>query len=155
MIDHVRGDGQAHREEIGHAGGESLYRWLVGHGLPDGFQALCNRCNISKGPGAACKLDHAADRYVETSLTLYYDAMAEGTKYLGQAGIARELKVTRQAVAKWRATFTGRSAHPFPLPDAWIDGVPGWLPDRLPEIKQWSESRPGQGSGGGRPRKTA
>lgn len=76
-----------------------------------------------------------------------------GTRYLGQAGIARELGVTRQAVAKWRATFGTDAAHPFPKPDAWVDGVPGWLPGRVAEIRKWSESRPGQGSGGGRPRR--
>lgn len=99
----------------------------------------------------------AADERLKTSLTLYYDAMADetsGAKYLGQAGIARELGVTRQAVAKWRATFA-EGDHPFPKPDVWIDGVPGWLPDRVAEIRAWSESRPGQGSGGGRPRKMA
>lgn len=81
--------------------------------------------------------------------------MLAGTQYLGQAGIARELGVTRQAVAKWRATFAEGSVRPFPVPDVWVDGVPGWSPGRLAEIKAWSESRAGQGAGGGRPRKTA
>ena len=75
--------------------------------------------------------------------------------FLGQAGIARELGVTRQAVARWRAVFAAGCAHPFPVPDVWVDGVPGWVPGRVAEIRVWSESRPGQGSGGGRRRRAA
>jgi len=68
--------------------------------------------------------------------------------YIGQAGIAREFGVTRQAVSKWR----GQPG--FPVHDVEVDGVPGWLAARLPEVREWLASgRPGQGAGGGRPRK--
>jgi hypothetical protein len=35
-----------------------FYRWLVRQGFPDGYQALCNSCNLSKGPSERCSLDH-------------------------------------------------------------------------------------------------
>lgn len=68
------------------------------------------------------------------------------TRYIGIAGIAREFGVTRQAVQHWR-----KRHRDFPEPDAEVDGAPLWLPERLPEIKAWEASRPGQGAGGGRP----
>lgn len=76
---------------------------------------------------------------------------------LGIAGIARELGVTPSAVTTWRSRYNG-TATPFPAPDIEIGdgrGIPGWLPARLEEIRQWRGSLPGQGSGGGRPRKNA
>jgi hypothetical protein len=78
-------------------------------------------------------------------------------RYLGQAAIGRQLGVSRHLVATWRNRYRDSPA-PFPEPDAWIeesDGrdVPGWLPSRIPEIRAWRSSLPGQGAGGGRPRK--
>lgn len=63
-IDHVNGDGGAHRRELfstprGQAG-VPFYSWLVKNGFPSGFQTLCCRCNTSKGTGERCRLDHAA-----------------------------------------------------------------------------------------------
>lgn len=55
-VDHLNGNGAAHRAEIG----TSLYRWLIANGFPEGFQVLCQPCNASKGNGDCCKLDHAA-----------------------------------------------------------------------------------------------
>ena len=59
------------------------------------------------------------------------------TEYIGQAGIARALGVTRQAISVWR------KRHPdFPAPDAITDGgFPSWLPERLDEIKAWAAAR--------------
>lgn len=59
-IDHVNGDGRAHRAEVGHA--IRMYRWLVANGFPEGFQTLCRPCNRSKGTGAACRINHQATR---------------------------------------------------------------------------------------------
>ena len=80
-------------------------------------------------------------------------------RYLGQAAIARRLGATRHLVGTWRNRYRG-TATPFPEPDIWIgDGedddkaIPGWLPGRMDEIAAWRASLPGQGSGGGRPRK--
>jgi hypothetical protein len=79
------------------------------------------------------------------------------TRYLGQASVARELGVTRHLVGTWRSRYKDTQT-PFPEPDAITeesDGrdVPGWLPGRLPEIRAWRATLPGQGKGGGRPRK--
>jgi hypothetical protein len=63
-IDHVNGDGAAHRAELfGHSRGSGygFYRWLIAQGFPDGFQVLCNSCNDSKADGAACRINHADD----------------------------------------------------------------------------------------------
>ena len=78
-------------------------------------------------------------------------------RYLGQAAIARELGVTRHLVGTWRNRYRD-TPTPFPEPDAWTeesDGrdVPGWLPGRMVDIRVWRASLPGQGAGGGRPRK--
>jgi hypothetical protein len=81
--------------------------------------------------------------------------------FLSQTDIARELGVSPDAVRLWRKRHAD-----FPEPDAWIgldeapgEGVdarenpranarsmPGWLPSRLPEIRAWRESLPGQGA---------
>ena len=78
-------------------------------------------------------------------------------RYLGQASIARELGVSRPLVGTWRYRYKA-SATPFPEPDVWVeesDGrdVPGWLPESVDAIRAWRASLPGQGTGGGRPRK--
>lgn len=70
------------------------------------------------------------------------------TRYIGTADIAREFGVTRQTVQHWRKRHSD-----FPEPDAEINHAPLWLPGRMPEIRAWEASRPGQGAGGGRPRK--
>ena len=65
-IDHVGGDGRAHREQLFNGGrgghGGQLYRWPIKNGFPEGFQTLCRPCNGSKGEGDRCKLDHGQDR---------------------------------------------------------------------------------------------
>lgn len=55
-IDHVNGDGREHRAADPNA--SKLYRWLVLHGFPAGFQTLCMPCNNSKHGGLRCRLDH-------------------------------------------------------------------------------------------------
>jgi hypothetical protein len=52
-IDHINGDGAQHRKEIG-VGGLSLYRWLIKHNYPEGFQTLCFTCNFAKGTKKFC-----------------------------------------------------------------------------------------------------
>lgn len=59
-IDALDGDGRQQRTELlgdQHAG-VLIYRWLVAHRFPPGWQTLCRRCNISKGVGVACRLVH-------------------------------------------------------------------------------------------------
>jgi hypothetical protein len=62
-IDHINGDGAEHRASLAAAGatnvtGQAFYRWLVRSGFPEGYQTLCMPCNVSKGIGAQCRLDH-------------------------------------------------------------------------------------------------
>jgi hypothetical protein len=55
-IDHVEGDGAEHRAQLspkddGRLGGGKglvLYRWLVRHRFPAGFQILCYNCNTGR-----------------------------------------------------------------------------------------------------------
>lgn len=77
-------------------------------------------------------------------------------RYLGQAAIGRHLGVSRHLVGTWRNRYRD-TPTPFPEPDAWTgDGenddkaIPGWLPERMDEIRAWKASLPGQGAGGGR-----
>lgn len=44
-IDHINGGGQKHREEIKCT---SIYRWLINHNYPAGFQVLCMSCQFIK-----------------------------------------------------------------------------------------------------------
>jgi hypothetical protein len=62
-IDHVNGDGASHRRELfgsSRTSGTMFYRWLTEQGFPDGYQALCVRCNSSKSNGERCRLAHLA-----------------------------------------------------------------------------------------------
>lgn len=45
-IDHIDGNGNAHRRAIGQS---NLYRWIRKNGYPDNFQVLCHNCNNAKG----------------------------------------------------------------------------------------------------------
>jgi hypothetical protein len=81
------------------------------------------------------------------------------TRYLSQAAIGRELGGGRHIVATWRNRYRD-TPTPFPEPDVVVGdeegderSAPGWLPGRMDEIRKWRDSLPGQGSGGGRPRK--
>ena len=44
-IDHIDGNGRAHRKQIG---GVSINIWLVTHGYPPGYQVLCMNCQFIK-----------------------------------------------------------------------------------------------------------
>lgn len=44
-VDHVNNDGAEHRKEIP---GGNLYKWLIDHAFPPGFQILCFNCNMGK-----------------------------------------------------------------------------------------------------------
>lgn len=58
-IDHVNNDGAKHRKEIcgeKKASGKKVYRWIVNHGFPEGFQVLCMNCNWGRAhsPNHVC-----------------------------------------------------------------------------------------------------
>ena|SRR3990167_8349065 len=51
-IDHINGDGAAHRRALGR---KPLYRWLRQNGFPkDGFRLLCHNCNFARGHYGYC-----------------------------------------------------------------------------------------------------
>ena len=45
-LDHILGDGRAHRRELG--GTSNVYQWLIDNNFPPGFQVLCVNCNCAK-----------------------------------------------------------------------------------------------------------
>lgn len=49
-IDHINGDGAAHRKVVR----GSMYVWLKKNNFPDGFQVLCHNCNMAKGIYGEC-----------------------------------------------------------------------------------------------------
>jgi hypothetical protein len=49
-IDHVKGNGNAHRREMKeNGGGHYIMHWIIKHNFPKDFQILCHNCNMSKG----------------------------------------------------------------------------------------------------------
>jgi hypothetical protein len=46
-LDHVKGDGKAHRATIG-GGTPNMYRWAERNGYPPTLQLLCHNCNMAK-----------------------------------------------------------------------------------------------------------
>ncbi|QWF80139.1 helix-turn-helix domain-containing protein [Amycolatopsis sp. CA-230715] len=71
---------------------------------------------------------------------------APGRRFIGAATLGERLGVSRSAVNKWRKRYPVDSLHPFPEPDVEIDDVPGWAPERVPEIEQWRAGMPGSGN---------
>lgn len=47
-IDHIDGDGNKHRREIGARNAHSFYIWLRQQGFPVGYQTLCMNCQFVK-----------------------------------------------------------------------------------------------------------
>lgn len=73
-------------------------------------------------------------------------APANGPRpYLDRRGLGTVFGVSAAAVAHWQ------DRHPdFPPPDIVLGDreLPGWHPDRIPEIRDWHHNRPGQGAPG-------
>jgi hypothetical protein len=77
--------------------------------------------------------------------------------YVGMATVGEWIGVDGASVAIYRKRYEG-TKHPCPEPDVVVREkreVPGWLPSREGEWKEWARARPGQGAGGGRPSKKA
>jgi len=77
--------------------------------------------------------------------------------YFSTADVAALLGIEPSTVRFLRAQSKegGRYADdPFPEPDIVIARSPAWRSEREGEIVSWNRRRPGQGVGGGRPRKT-
>ena len=74
-LDHVAGDGAAHRRKIGmpqgvaeqkhrvNIGGNGLPYWLKKNNWPEGFQVLCANCNVGKRIGKYCP--HEIERGID------------------------------------------------------------------------------------------
>jgi hypothetical protein len=54
-IDHIKGGGGKHRNEIG--SGYCFYLWLRSSGYPDGYRVLCHNCNMAIGFYGYCPHD--------------------------------------------------------------------------------------------------
>ena len=48
-IDHVAGNGNQERKELGIAAGKAWYRHLRESGFPPGYRVLCHNCNCAHG----------------------------------------------------------------------------------------------------------
>ncbi len=47
-IDHIVGNGNKHKKEIGVSSGKDFYYWLIKNNFPGGFQVLCFNCNCGR-----------------------------------------------------------------------------------------------------------
>ena len=56
-IDHIEGNGNKHRKEIG--GGNVFYAWLIRNGFPDEYRTLCYNCNCARGHLGYCPHERA------------------------------------------------------------------------------------------------
>ena len=57
QLDHVNGNGNAHRKENKlSTGGAKLWAWVKANGYPPGFQVLCRNCNGAKFNRPRCPL---------------------------------------------------------------------------------------------------
>ncbi|MEE2050315.1 hypothetical protein [Nocardiopsis tropica] len=86
------------------------------------------------------------------------DQYPDAPRYAGTADVARILGVRTQTVTNWLNRYPPESSHPCPAPDVIVGNVLGWKWDEdaesLPRWETWRAGMPGQGAGGGRPRKT-
>ncbi|MFF4026970.1 hypothetical protein ACFYY5_29380 [Nocardia elegans] len=58
-IDHINGNGAAHRRSLGkNAGSLQVWRSLIADNFPSGYQVLCWNCNVAKHIYGVCP--HAA-----------------------------------------------------------------------------------------------
>ena len=53
-IDHIDGNGNKQKREIGVRDSAGLYRWLRQNNYPEGFQVLCFNCNMGKRNYSVC-----------------------------------------------------------------------------------------------------
>jgi hypothetical protein len=81
----------------------------------------------------------------------------EGRPVLDTAAVARLLGVQPKTVSQYLVESKGEGRYadrPFPPPHGRVGGRPYWLPDQADAIRAWAAGRPGQGVGGGRPRRS-
>lgn len=72
--------------------------------------------------------------------------------------VATMLGVKRKTIRQYRCESKGigrYADHPFPAPWRYVGRNPVWLDSQIPDIKEWAQTRVGQGKGGGRPSHTS
>ncbi len=77
---------------------------------------------------------------------------------LNRQAVAELLGVQPKTISQYLTESKGEGRYagqPFPAPDGYIGKGPWWRREREGEIKAWATARPGQGAGGGRPRKSS
>ncbi len=82
---------------------------------------------------------------------------SEEMPVLNRQAVADLIGVKAKTISQYLVESRGEgryAGHPFPPPDGYIGKGPWWRKERAGEIKTWAEKRPGQGVGGGRPRRT-
>lgn len=65
-------------------------------------------------------------------------------RYLSTADIGGWFGYKGNTITKWRSRYHS-TGTPFPPEDALTGTVPGWLPEREEEIREWERNRPGPG----------
>lgn len=77
--------------------------------------------------------------------------------FMGSMGVGALLGLSARTVSAYLTQSKmpgGRYVdHPFPVPDGHWRGAPYWFTVRAPEIREWAQTRAGQGAGGGRKKK--
>lgn len=56
-VDHIDGNGAAHKRSFGIKSAQAMYCWLRKNGFPPGFQLLCHNCNTTKSLYGGCPHD--------------------------------------------------------------------------------------------------
>jgi hypothetical protein len=110
-IDHVNGDGKAHRLEVFGTSSSATYRlyaWLISNGFPEEFQVFCLPCNSSKQNGVACQLNHHKLNHDQEMTTVSNDIIEVPMSEALEA--ARALGAEHgQNAASW--SFDGNTTH--------------------------------------------
>jgi hypothetical protein len=110
-IDHVNGDGRAHRIELFGRTDEStgMCRWLIDKGFPDNppIQLLCISCSTSKGDGPACHIDHFGTGFKRCPCPEH-----EGPNPLPLSEFHRDLS-TRDGVYAWCRACKNRAERAY------------------------------------------
>lgn len=57
-IDHIEGNGNKHRKQLGGNNSFNIYGWLKKQGHPPGYQVLCWNCNAVKSFNGTCTIPH-------------------------------------------------------------------------------------------------
>lgn len=53
-LDHINGNGNAHRRTIKMKSGWTFYKWVINNNYPTGYRILCHNCNQAHGNFGNC-----------------------------------------------------------------------------------------------------